>query len=182
MIRSLLIFVFLVSGASFASASCGLEAEKFEALMALDFDAFDQKPAGWRSLDDGSDACQLTIAILIDSYHLSHQATMLPWQDRLSYWHAGQYYAFLGLRDLAVQRFSKSFDPGETADPGFHWNAYARATIAFMNRDRAALEKARDEFTKVNPLEMNNFKIVERFLRCFQATYYEAYSGTGTCQ
>jgi hypothetical protein len=182
MTRLFFLLASLASFTAFASPSCELSPAKLKVFLSQDFDTFDQKPNGWRSLYDGTEACNLTIALLVDGYHMTNQSKMLPWQDRLSYWHAGQSYAFLGLPEVAVERFSHSFDPDEQDTPDFHWNAYVRASLAFLSKDRAALEKARDEFTKVAPLEANNYKIVERFLRCFDTSYFEAYSGTGTCQ
>jgi hypothetical protein len=120
--------------------------------------------------------------MLIDSYHLTHQEKLLPWQGRLLYWHVGQYFGFLNLYELAIQRFSKSFNPEEPPKPDFHWNAYARATIAFMKKDMPALKKARDEFAPMNPKERNNYEIVERFVRCFNESYSDAYSGIGACK
>lgn len=179
MVRYLIVAALLFS--ALARAQCELTPTQAETFLAQDFDTFDQKPEGWRSLYSPGGTCDLVIAQLIDSYHLTHQASMLPWQDRLSYWHAGQSYAFAKLDTVAVRRFENSFDPDEPASPAFHWNAYARATIAFLKRDRAALEKARDEFVTVSPLETSNYKIVLRFLRCFNASYFEAYSGGGGC-
>lgn len=160
---------------------CEIKPDKFNEFMKQDFDTFDQKPNGWRSLYQISGNCDLTIAMLIDSYHLTHQEQLFPWQDRLLSWHVGQSFGFLNLYDLAITRFQKAFDPEELSKPEFHWNAYARATIAFLKKDMPALKKARDEFTPLNPMEVNNFKIVERFIRCFNASYFDAYAGMGAC-
>jgi len=164
-----------------SAPACELTPAQATKFLAQDFDTFDQSPDGWRSLYQTGGNCDLVIAQLIDSYHLSHQKTMEPWQDRLSYWHAGQSYAFLELRAIAVERLRNAFDPEENANPSFHWNAYARATIAFLEQDKAALMKAQSEFVTVNPAEASNFKIVQRFGRCFGATYFEAYTGSGGC-
>jgi hypothetical protein len=177
-----LITAILLSTIASADQYCELKPEQFHAFMQQDFDTFDQKPTGWRSLYVPSGACDLSIIVLIDSYHQSHQGKLVPWQDRLLTWHVGQSLGFLNLYDLAIARFQNSYDPQELPKPEFHWNAYVRASIAFMNKDRAALQRAHDEFITVAPMESNNFKIVERFIRCFDANYFDAYSGTGKCQ
>ena len=167
---------------SFGKDSCEFSPAKYNEFMQQDFDTFDQQPNGWRSLHNGPEGCGLAIVLLIDSYHLSHQQRLVPWQARLLSWHVGQNFGFLNLYVLAILRFQKSFDPEELPNPEFHWNAYARATIAFMKKDMTALKNARDEFTTVNPMEVNNFKIVERFIRCFNASYFDAYAGLGACK
>lgn len=177
-----LITFFAVPTSNAAEHSCEIKPAKFHEFMKQDFDTFDQKPNGWRSFYQTSGDCDLTIAMLIDSYHLSHQEQLVPWQDRLLSWHVGQSFGFLSLYDLAILRFQKSFDPQELPTPAFHWNAYARATIAFMKKDKVALQKAHDEFAPVAPSEINNFKIVERFIRCFDSSYFDAYAGMGTCK
>ena len=179
--RILVAFAATLPLAGFAIQSCDLTPEQTASFMQQDYDTFDQKPQGWRSLYTEGGACNLTIALLIDSYHLGHQGQLVPWQDRILYWHAGQAFGFINLYDLAILRFRNTFDPEEATPPEFHWNAYARATIAFLQKDRAALQKALDEFVNTAPAEVNNFKLVERFVRCFEASYFDAYTGTGTC-
>lgn len=172
----------LFSFVALAGTPCELKPEKFNELMHQDFDTFDQKPIGWRSLDKNDGSCNLTIALIIDSYLLNHQSKLLASQIRLLHWHTGQNFGFLNLYALAIAKFNNSFDPQESQNPEFHWNAYARATIAFMKKDKAALQKALDEFTVVSPMEVPNLKIVERFIRCFDAPYFDAYTGTGACE
>jgi hypothetical protein len=167
---------------AFAEGQCEVAPEKFDEFMKQDYLTFDQTNKGWRSLIFGGRECDLTIALLIDSYNLGHQGKLKPSQERILYWHAGQSFGFLKLYDLAVARFSNSFDPTEAPNPEFHWNAYARASIAFLKKDKDALQKAHDEFSPVAPAELNNFKIVERFIRCFDSSYFDAYAGAGTCK
>lgn len=184
MLRKFLLTILVTSltAPAFANAACEVKPEKFAEFMKQDFWTFDQTDKGWRSLYPGGRDCDLTIALIIDSYHLSHAGKLEPWQERMAYWHVGQSFAFLKLYDLAINRFSNSFDLKEDPKPEFHWNAYARASIAFLKHDKTALQKAYDEFSPVSTKEINNFKIVERFIRCFDASYYDAYSGTGACK
>jgi hypothetical protein len=181
--KLLTIFVFFSLSVNpvMASNSCDVTSSMFAKFMRQDYWTFDQTKNGWRGLDNGSEKCTLAMAQLIDSYQLSHTKDLKPSQSQILYWHAGQNLAFLDIKEIAISRFSNSFDPLEPEKPDFHWNAYARATIAFLLKDKAALLKARDEFSPVAHAETANFNIVERFIRCPNSSYLDAYGGIGTC-
>jgi hypothetical protein len=145
---------------------------EFQALMALDYQAFDQTPpdGGWRGIVDNVDAGKT-----LDAYRVHHLDTLVDWQARVITWHAGQVYAMADLKELGVARFKKSFNPAEPADDQFKWNAYVRGSIAFLEKDKATLIKARDEVLKADPENVNG-KLLAAFVRCFDKSYKEAYS------
>ncbi|MEQ8434624.1 MAG: hypothetical protein RIA71_10315, partial [Oceanicaulis sp.] len=112
------------------------------------------------------------------------------------YWHEGQMRAFAGQTDRAAALF----DQARSDDPA--WNLYVDASIAFLRRDRDALEAARATLARLRPseaeqaarrrfLEENpsitmpdgfveqpqNLSVVDRLRDCFASAYSQAYTG-----
>ncbi|MBS0298211.1 MAG: hypothetical protein JSR45_18075 [Proteobacteria bacterium] len=155
-----------------------------KAMLALDFDKFDQDPAGWRALDH-KPGCTLAAAELISIYRrkVRQQAAGLAW-------HEGQLRAAEGDYARAIVLMEES-----RADGG-HDGAYVDATIAFLRRDKPALLEARarlaalpqpDGFaeaakrynlTHAQPLTWPmNLNVVDRLIRCYDQSYRVAYGG-----
>lgn len=148
-------------------------AEARSELLALDFDAFDQDLAGgWRVLEARGDP--LAAAQLLDAYRDAHPE-LRPWQRTLATFHAGQMYAESGRTEPALARFRAA---GSSPDVGPGWSPYVRATIAFLERDRAALERARDELAAAPYPEGEdpNLRVVESLLDRFDEPYASAYA------
>jgi hypothetical protein len=161
---------------------CNLSSQHLNLMKAQDFWTFDQTPFGHRYLSMPPTFCKLSSAKLIDGYLLINRNRLLPYQRSILYFHAGQDYAMGDAYIPAISRFQNSFNKDEAENPEFHWNAYVSATIAFLKKDRAALTAARAKFPDT-PTEgdATNVKIVDRFLRCFESTYLDAYSDSGSC-
>ena len=179
----------LVSAGVLASSPhCNVKPQNFSAYMKLDFMSFDQSDQkGWRQIAE-KHGCDFEGAQIVDAYHLSHAAQLEDWQDRLLYFHAGQSYAFadMALYSVAVARFEKSLNPAESnlPPPHLHWNAYVKATIAFLKKDFAALKASREEFFVGEPSvpDATNLGIVDGFIRCFGKTYRQVYAGEFGCR
>jgi hypothetical protein len=92
--------------------------------------------------------------------------------------HAGQLYAFDGLYELAIHRFKKSFNPNEEKQSELSWNTYVKATIAFLNKNKAELKSAREEMNLKNETPGNqlNEGVVNRLLHCTDRSYKDAYT------
>jgi hypothetical protein len=162
--------------------SCKVSPQYLDLLMAQEFWTFDQTPFGHRYLFSPAHLCKTASAPLIDAYTLTHQATLLPYQSRILFFHAGQDYAMSNAYGTAVARFQNAFDKDEPQEPEFHWNAYVSATIAFLKKDKDALVAARAKFPDPpGGGDVTNVKIVDRFLKCFDSNYLDVYSGSGTC-
>jgi hypothetical protein len=62
------------------------------------------------------------------------------------------------------------------------WNVYVDATIAFLDRDRDALLKARTRLAEIPPeagkpnSKPMNLDVVDGLVRCFDRSYRDAYS------
>lgn len=155
-----------------------------ERLLALDYLHFDQDlPAGgWRKFHtEGSHACDLEIRDITDAYVAKHDAELKPWQRDVLHWHSGQMSAIAGDGPRARAAMLRSIKPAEQPTDVFLWNPYARATIAFLEKDRKALVAERALLAAgTSPFNHSNLRIVDGFLRCFDTPYEQAM--LGQCQ
>ena len=144
--------------------------------LRLDYDAFDQRPgSGWRKLAEARK--YLEGAGLIDRYE--KREGLEPWQRINLRFHAGQMYAMAGVEDKALARFRVSITTDEPPDSPIRWNAYVKATIAFLEKDRERLLPLRNEIAQ-GPTFMGtipNLDVVDRFLEHFDGSYAKAYRG-----
>jgi hypothetical protein len=174
---------------------CEVDAARFDALMALDPQSFDQDfSGGWRPVGNTS-GCERAAADLLIAY-MDHSPHFNPERPGVIGWHAGQMLAMAGEAELAIAYF----DAARSVSP--EWNLYVDATLAFMRRDREAAEAARAELSTLRPseavmaarrqfLEENpqitmpdgfveqpqNLSVVEGLLACWDHPYSVAYGG-----
>lgn len=164
-------------------------------LLALDELQFDQDlEGGWRTLAN-KPGCKLAAADLLRDYRQAHRN-----EAGILYWHEAQLRAFAGQTQAAIDLMEKSRRPAE-ADAG-GWNAYVDASIAFLRKDRAGLDKARQTLAAVPfptdkglpplkngiidmPMEGGktmrmrwppNIDVVDGFVKCFDQPYENAYA------
>ena len=175
-----------------ASAACSHDRAR---LLALDEHSFDQDlSGGWRAIADKGGECELVAADLLRDYRQLHKndSTMLLW-------HEGQMRAFASQYAQAIDLMRRSRGPGEEDKGG--WKAYVDATVAFLGREEAALEKARQRLAALAPppgeklvikdgyfevktadgqtLNMRwppNIDVVEGLQNCFDQPYKIAYA------
>ncbi len=154
-------------------------------MLALDQNAFDQGPAGWRSITQQGD-CNLEAADLVHDYVAEHNLKV-----SILYWHEGQLRAMAGQTDRAIPLLNLSRKPETTTDR-FGWNHYVDATIAFLKKDRSSLVDARAVLSvtpkppNFNPVDVNgnpveviwppNLNVVDGLLDCFDQSYDRAYN------
>jgi hypothetical protein len=119
-----------------------------EALLALDFEAFDQMPAGWRAVADKGQACELPAAELIAEYRArtSGRPDIGRYQDTMLS-HEGQLRAANGQTERALVLFRQKLAIHVAEANGVEDTNTLRdkAEIAFLQGDRAALIAARDQ-------------------------------------
>jgi len=174
-------------------ASCTFDRN---ALLALDEQHFDQDMSnggsGWRALARKPE-CQLAAADLLRDYRAAHNT-----QSGILFWHEGQLRAMSGDYSAAISLLEKSRKPVSEDQAG--WNAYVDATVAFLRKDRPALEAARSRLVEVKPnadteikdgfIEGHmadgriakfawppNLDVVDGLRRCFDKPYAAAYGG-----
>lgn len=138
-------------------------------MLDLPFQAFDQGPDGWRRLSD-SFLCGSHAAPTIAAYWRAH-GDLTPNESALLFWHEGQLRAGLGQGPEAVALFKQSRWSGEPE----WWRLYREATIAFIQRDRAALERFRAMLASTSE-QPPNLDVVDGLIRCFDRPYAEAYA------
>ena len=134
-------------------------------MLALDYQAFDQTPErGWRQFTSG-DRCLLEAADLIRDYRVTNK-----FPHPMLYWHEGQLRALHGSVEEAIPLLDLS-RPQEAGITG--WNKYVDATIAFLRKDRPALDKARAELAAIPQAPF--LGVVDRLGQCFAKSYIESY-------
>lgn len=164
-------------------------------LLTLDENQFDQDASGgWRALSM-TPGCTLVAADLLHDYREAHNK-----DSGLLYWHEAQLRAIAGQNREAIALMEHSHMPVAADKAG--WNPYVDATIAFLRRDKVALEQARMKLAVVLPppedkdmpplvngyLEVKfadgitrkvrwppNIDVVEGLQKCFDKPYLEAY-------
>lgn len=181
-------------------ANCNVNAAELTRLVALSHQSFDQDfDGGWRKIASRSE-CRLAAAIVIDQYILLAPA-LDPAYLSLLRWRAGQNLAEAGDYASALHYFLASRKAANNPSDAV-WNLYVDSTVAFIKRERQALEAhfqalsailvpeeektARRAFLEQNPNismpdgfvdEPDNLPVVRRLLECFDAPYREAYRG-----
>ena len=179
--------------ADLTEASCVSDRD---AILLLDMEQFDRTPgSGWRPIAE-VDGCETAAADLIAEY----RETRINVDDTRSAsslaWHEGQLRAAADQTEQALNLFSKTFREKIDNNADVAWNLYVSATMAFLNRDRPALDAAHEELRNLpepdfwaeasertrekygfTPVWPSNLNVVEKFQNCFGASYQEAYSG-----
>jgi hypothetical protein len=171
------VLVLSVAGGLSPSASRSQEKNELSKELELSYQDFDQRPGGgWRKIADKGK--YLEAAKLIDQYEKKKQG-LEEWQRVNLRFHAGQLYAFADQKDQALARFKTAIFAKEPADSPLRWNAYVRATIAFLERDRKKLTELREEIAKGPKLEgaVPNLDVVDRLIKHFDEPYSVAYRG-----
>ncbi|WBQ12264.1 hypothetical protein L2D00_10455 [Hyphomonadaceae bacterium BL14] len=175
---------------------CGVDEDELSRLIGLAPQAFDQDmQGGWR-LVARQPGCEPAAAALIEAY--LHFAPRLE-ENAFSIlrWHAGQMHVSGGDAETAIAWFHAAKKPGDGP-----WNAYANATIAFLQGDRDAAEAARAQLATFVPSEEEqearrramaahpgirfregfvtqpmNLDVVDGLLACWGQPYAQAYGG-----
>jgi hypothetical protein len=145
--------------------------------LDLDYNTFDQRPGkGWRQVAEKGNF--LDAARLIDGYAETHKSLDESQRVNLNF-HAGQMYAFADDYRTAIDRFNVSTYAEEPPNLPLRWNAYVRATIAFLNKDMKHLEECRKEILEGPTFdgEKANLDVVDGLIKHFDRPYAEAYGG-----
>jgi hypothetical protein len=167
----------LVASDLIPAACPGQDTTKATEELGLNYQDFDQSPGGgWRKIADQGK--YLEAARLIDRYEKEKKG-LEEWQRVNLRFHAGQLYAFADKKDEALARFKTALFAKEPADSPIRWNAYVRATIAFLERDRKKLAQLREEIAKGPKLQgtVPNLDVVDRLIEYFDKPYSVAYRG-----
>lgn len=151
--------------------------------LDMDLQTFDQGPSGWRSFETMLD-CEAETADLIRAYRDRHAPDLTPAQATGLYWHEGQLRASAGDTVSAALLMERSIFPDED-----RWSVlYKEATVAFLRRDRRALEQVRSALASLPSAErpvgsaaspdIPNLARVDGLIACFDRPYGVAYACT----
>lgn len=147
-----------------------------EASLEADWRTFDQSMGKhWRQL--ARQGCNFEAARLVDEYLSRHGSMLAPTERSVTVWHAGQMFAMAGDGATAIDRMKRSLDDDPPSSGArFHWNEYARATIAFLQSDLATFER---EAATVERSEHSgdkmNARVLARLLANWGKPYRDAY-------
>lgn len=183
-----------------AFVDCGVTDAEYFRLMALPQNDFDQDmDGGWRAIAY-EDGCESVAGYLIEDYIVKYD--IQPHTDNdILFWHVGQMHAHADDYERAKIFFEQSYLPDTPPDEHeYEWALYAEGTIAFLDKDRPALEAAIDKLAKipvdpqriasVRKMQAENPKVtfpegfpekplnliaLEGLLGCFDQPYSEAY-------
>jgi hypothetical protein len=169
--------VLVVGSGLTIATSRGQEKDDPPKELEAGYEAFDQRPnEGWRKIADKG--MYLEAAKLIDRYEKEKKG-LLEWQRVNLRFHAGQLYAFADQKEIAIARFQTALHAKEPTNSPIRWNAYVRASIAFLERDRKKLTELRDEIAKGPKSHgvVPNLEVVDRLIEFFDEPYSVAYRG-----
>ncbi|MCV2351693.1 hypothetical protein [Paucibacter sp. Y2R2-4] len=160
----------LLSGGVQALDCERLYQERLKTDLSLDYRAFDQTEGqGFRALVR-EPGCEKQAADLIEAYIAANGAK----QSSLR-WHIAQLRATQG-DTVAAVRYSKTVlsDKDDRKPGSLRWNDYVRATIAFLEKDRVALQSHRDAVAAGKDEHFGNalnLKLLDSLLRHFDRDY-----------
>ena len=165
----------LVMTSESQNPQCQISNTDRESLLNLDYNSFDQSlpDGGWRKFQ----SCPLLTRDLIDTYTGRHEKNLQKQQWDVLVWHSGQISGMAGDYTDATAKMAKTFKSSEKSTDAFLWNPYAKATIAFLKKDKPALVSERKNLAHgSSPFNHLNLRHVDAFIRCFNSSYQEAYS------
>lgn len=139
--------------------------------MDLSVDAFDQTEGqGFRAL--ARSGCYREAGDLIEAWMKRREVV-----PSHVHWHLAQMRAHHDDRPAAITAARRSLRPVEAPDEPFKWNDYALATIAFLERDRAAFDRHRNALAAAASLHAGNalnLKLIDLLGRHFELDYLQA--------
>ena len=159
------------------AGTCSISDDERDELLSLEWETFDQTPhEGWRRYGEDrwdEPGCQRLAAELIEAY-LAENIDLKAGERRVSSFHAGQLFAFSADNNNALKHFYRSFNANEPAESDGRWNAYVRATIAFLEGDQHTLVASRRVLEDHLSSRMNRINL--RLVRAFEAKIGASYS------
>lgn len=172
---------------------CGYDSELE---LSRDAVAFDQTEGqGWRPLYHAK--CFVEAAELLREWQSQHGAELDlndPRERSLSHalvWHEAQMWAFAQRNEIALPMFGKTYREAKGRS-GEAWNFYVDGTLAFLRRDKPALEAAIAGLSTIpvppgwdnavgmdgRPISLpwpQNLDVLQGLLRCWTQPYSVAY-------
>lgn len=102
---------------------------------------------------------------LLESYRTANAARLTPEQTRELNFHVAQSLAMSGRDQESIPHFEQARGGDE------EWSAYVEATIAFLNRDAAALTAQRARYAQAPNASEMRLTFIDGFLACTEQPY-----------
>jgi hypothetical protein len=179
MLNYVLPIVLLLSHPLASALDCAAEYDKHLATdLTLTYTEFDQTLGkGMRPLANAG--CNKEAADLIIAYIAKNNDT----HNSLR-WHVAQLRALQDARPEAIAYATLSLVPNENFEKEpLRWNDFVLATIAFLEKDRAAFDRHLAQLDKAKDLHVGNAmnaKLLEKLSRNFDKNYKEASAETAS--
>lgn len=180
------------------ATDCSPIATEYDRLLKLSYEEFDQDlDGGWRALEARGRCAPIAAKLILDYLGANQDSELSPMQVRLLLWHAAQTTAYYN-EVAAIDLFEKTY---ETTTRSTQWDIYVDGTIAFLRKDRRALDDAlnmlskqnvtveeqteRQVFLDANPnltmpkgfvTDPPNLPVLRALKRCFHLPYRVAYN------
>ena len=154
---------------------CFVQAQDQDGHPYAAYRAFDQtENKGWRGL--ANDEHYLEAGQAIDEF-IAENESLMQWQVRNLYFHGGQMFALADKSIVAVERFNKAIYADQPVDYPILWNAYIRATVAFLENDKAQLVEMRDKIENGPEFQgvTRNLDVVNKLLENYGSSYADAF-------
>lgn len=129
------------------------------------YDEFDQKGSGWRAIYDERGDCQEG-ARLIEDYIRYNHLWLAPNQLAALHFHAAQMFLFAGMNSQAMPHLNQATN----SFMGEDWNDDVVATRAFVLKDRAQLEAARERLVAGHASD-DTIQEADKFIERFGESY-----------
>ena len=139
--------------------------EEYDRLINLSLDDFDQSSEGFRKHYANYELLSLIIPEYIQVNKIADN------QARNLHWHLGQIHAFNDNYEAAITEMKQSYAGGP-----IYWKCYVDGSIAFLEKDKPALEKALSTLRQQD--NQMNIEFLEKFLKYFDQSYAEAYNAS----
>ncbi len=164
--------VLMANPAQTQEDACVVSGSDMSAYSALDYDAFNYGPDGWRKL--ASEKCYYDAGASIISWILDHESELSPAQLRTQHYHAARNFALSDRKTIALLQLRLAQDNADVKSGEMNWNAYLAAFNAWLSSDRVALEQAIVELGKQadgSDGRKPNLDAAMRFSKCFDKPY-----------
>ncbi|PHS24581.1 MAG: hypothetical protein COA85_08125 [Robiginitomaculum sp.] len=155
-----------------STLACGVSGSDMTAFAALDYDAFNYGPDGWRSLS--SKKCFFDAGASIVSWLVDHEGDLDGAQLRTQHYQAARNFALADRKPIALLQLRLAQDNTPAKLGEMDWNAYLEAFNAWLSEDKAALGQAIERLKKQatgSDGRKPNLDAAMRFDRCFTKSY-----------
>jgi hypothetical protein len=161
--------------ALFLVAGCASVPSGYESSLRLSATEFNAIATNWRLLESRKE--YVAAARLLEAYIARHAASLAEEDRVLFHFHAAQEYAFAADYRRALRHLPRARYSAERTSFPIRWNDYVSATEAFLLRDRAGLQAARERIA-AGPTwngEVLNLNVVDSLIEHFDEPYLAAY-------